>query len=296
MHVFVTGANGWIGSAVVAELLRRGHSVTGLARSDAGAAAVHAAGAAVHRGSIDDPGCLSAPAAAADAVIHTAFNHDFSRFAENGAAEKRAIAALGEALAGSGRPLIVASGFGMIAPGRVITESDVPDRRVYDYPRDPESAAGAFAERGVRTAWVRLAATNHGDGDKGFVPRLIALARETGVSAYVGAGENRWPAVHRFDTARLFGLILENPNARGAYHAVAEEGIPLRTIAETIGRKLGLPVVGKSADEADAHFTWLRRFAQMDIPATSARTQAELDWHPSERGLIDDLEHGTYFT
>jgi nucleoside-diphosphate-sugar epimerase len=294
MRVFVTGASGWVGSAVAEELLAAGHTVTGLARSDAAAAALVTAGIAVHRGSLEDLESLRSGAAAADAVIHCAFSHDFSRFAENGAAERSAIDVLGDALAGTGRPLIVTSGVALIAPGRMVTEDDVRDPSV-PFPRDPESAAAAVAARGVRVSVIRLSPSVHGAGDHGFVPIVIASAREHGVSAYIGEGTNLWPGVHRRDAARLYVLALERAAEHAVYHAVAEEGVPFREIAGAIGRQLNLPVVGLSGDAIGAHFGWFAHFAQIDAAASSAKTRQTLAWHPSEPGLIADLDSAAYF-
>ena len=294
MRVFVTGATGWVGSAVTEELRGAGHSVVGLARSDEAAAALAAAGVAVHRGSLEDLESLRAGAATADAVIHTAFNHDFSRFAENAAAERSAIEALGAALAGTDRPLIVTSGVALIAPGRVVTEDDVRDPNAEHFPRDPETLAAAAAARGVRVSVIRLAPSVHGKGDHGFVPIVIGLAREHGVSAYMGDGNNRWPGVHRRDAARLYRLALERAAEHAVYHAVAEEGVPFREIAGVIGRRLNLPVVSLSGNDVDAHFGWFTRFAQIDAPASSAKTRQSLGWHPTEPTLLDDLD-SVYF-
>jgi nucleoside-diphosphate-sugar epimerase len=294
MRVFVTGATGWVGSAVIEELQAAGHTVTGLARSEAATAALASAGIAVQRGSLEDLESLRAGAAAADAVIHTAFNHDFTRFAENGAAERSAILALGDALAGTGRPLIVTSGVALIAPGRMATEDDVRDPNL-PFPRDPETVAAEVAARGVRVSVIRLAPSVHGAGDHGFVPIVIGLAREHGVSAYVGEGNNRWPGVHRRDAARLYGLALERAADYAVYHAVADEGVPFREIAGIIGRHLNLPVVSTSGDEVDAHFGWFAHFAQIDAAASSAKTRESLAWHPTEPALLDDLDSAAYF-
>ncbi len=294
MRVFVTGATGWVGSAVSEELQAAGHTVTGLARSDTAAAALASAGIAVQRGSLEDLEGLRAGAAAADAVIHTAFNHDFSRFAENGAVERRAIEALGDVLAGTGRTLIVTSGVALIAPGRLITEDDAHDPAV-PFPRDPETVAAAAAARGVRVSVIRLAPSVHGAGDHGFVPIVIGLAREHGASAYVGEGNNRWPAVHRRDAARLYRLALERGAEHAVYHAVAEEGIPFREIAGVIGRRLKLPVVSTSGARVDAHFGWFARFAQIDAAASSAKTRQSLGWQPAEPALLDELDGPAYF-
>jgi len=295
MNVFVTGATGWVGSAVVEELQAAGHAVTGLARSDAAAASLARAGVTVRRGSLEDLESLRAGAATADAVVHTAFNHDFSRFAENGAVELGAIEALSSVLAGTPRPLIVTSGVALIAPGRLITEDDVRDPSAAPSPRNPELAAAAAAERGVRVSVVRLPPSVHGAGDHGFVPLVIALARQHGVSAFIGEGKNRWPGVHRRDAARLYRLALERAAEHAVYHAVAEEGVPFHDIAGVIGRRLDLPVNSLSGDAIEAHFGWFSMFAQIDAPASSAKTRQSLDWAPSEPSLLNDLDSAAYF-
>jgi nucleoside-diphosphate-sugar epimerase len=294
MRVFVTGATGWVGSAVIEELRGAGHSVTGLARTGAAAATLAAAGIAVQRGSLEDLESLRTGAAAADAVVHTAFSHDFSRFAENGAAERKAIEALGSALAGTDRPLIVTSGVGLIAPGRVITEDDVRDPNA-PFPRDPETIAAAVAARGVRVSVIRLAPSVHGAGDHGFVPIVIGMARERGVSAYVGDGTNRWPGVHRRDAARLYRLALERAAPHAVYHATDEEGVPFREIAGVIGKRLNLPVVSVSGDGVAAHFGWFEHFAQIDAATSSAKTRQTLGWKPVEPALLADLDSVAYF-
>lgn len=290
MRVFVTGATGFVGSAVVRELIDAGHEVLGLARSDASAAALEAAGAMVHRGSLDDVESLRAGAREADGVIHTAFNHDFSKFAQNAAADRAAIEAMGAVLEGSERPMLVTSGFAGLAPGQIATEADVPPPATATYPRASEEAAAAVAARGVRITTIRLAPSTHGAGDHGFVPLLIDLAREKGIAAYIDEGENRWPGVHRFDAARLYRLALEHGAVDGPFHAADEEGVPFREIAGVIGRGLDLPVVSLSGEAAAAHFGWFRNFAGAGMAASSARTRATLGWAPREAGLLEDIE------
>jgi len=293
MRVFVTGATGFIGTAVVQELIDAGHQVLGLARSDAGAKYLVAAGADVHRGSLEDLESLRSGAAAADAVIHTAFIHDFSNYGPAAEADRRAIETLGGALAGSDRPLIITSGT-LLAQrqGSLATEEDAPNP---NFPRKSEEAALALAARGVRASVLRLPPSVHGNGDHGFVPRLISIAREKGVSAYIGDGLNRWPAVHRLDAAHLFRLVLEKGNAGASYHGVADEGIPTREIAEVIGRHLRVPIVGKSREEAADHFGWMALFFGIDGPASSAQTRERLGWRPVQTGLIADLNAAHYF-
>jgi len=249
-------------------------------------------GAEVHRGSLENPESLRDGARRVDAVIHTAFNHDFSRFAENCADDRRAIEAIGAVLEGSRRPMLVTAGLALLAPGRIATEAD---KASPDFPRVSETAAAAVASRGVRISTVRLAPSTHGAGDHGFVPHLIGLAREKGVAAYIGDGNNRWPGVHRLDAARLYRLALEQGVESGPYHAVDDEGVSFKAIAEVIGRRLGVPVVSKTPEEASEHFGWFARFAGMDIPSSSARTRSALGWKPEQPGLIADLDQPGYF-
>jgi nucleoside-diphosphate-sugar epimerase len=293
MRVFVTGATGFIGSAVVRELIDAGHQVLGLARSDAGAKSLIAAGADVHRGSLEDIESLRSGAAAADGVIHTAFIHDFSNYGPAAEADRRAIETLGGALAGSDRPLIVTGGTLLVQrQGSLATEEDAPNP---NFPRKSEEAALALAARGVRASVLRLPPSVHGNGDHGFVPRLISTAQEKGVSAYIGDGLNRWPAVHRLDAAHLYRLVLEKGTAGASYHGVADEGIPTREIAEVIGRHLNLRVISKSREEAADHFGWIAPFFGIDAPASSALTQERLGWRPVQPGLIADLNAAHYF-
>ncbi len=296
MRVFVTGATGWVGSAVVKELMEAGHQVLGLARSDASAQALADVGAGVQRGDLEDLDSLRSGAAACDGVIHHAFGHDFSKFQANMDIDRRAIETIGEVLAGSARPFVTTSGtlmVAMVAPGRLGTENDAPDASV---PRVPsELATLALAARGVRSSVVRLPPSVHGDGDMGFVPRIIDIARQTGVSAYIGDGDNRWPAVHRLDAARAFRLALEKGEAGSRYHAVGDEGIPVRDLAKVIGKRLNLPTASKTPEEAPGHFGFLAMFLGLDAPASSALTRERLGWTPTHRGLITDLEQGRYF-
>jgi nucleoside-diphosphate-sugar epimerase len=306
MRVFVTGASGWIGSAVVPELIASGHQVTGLARSDASAAALLAAGAQVQRGTLDDLDILRSAAAGSDGVIHLAFKHDIAfsgGFQDAADADRRAAETFGEALAGSGRPFVIASGTLGVALGRVATERDGHD---FDPaiaawgpgPRARQATAEftlSLASRNVRSSVVRLPPTVHGEGDNGFMAAIVGIARAKGVSGYIGDGSNRWPAVHRLDAAPLFRLALENAPAGSTLHAVADEGVPIRAVAEVIGRHLNLPVVSIPSEEAGEHFAWLSGFLGIDSPASSTLTRELLGWQPTHPGLIEDLDKGHYF-
>ncbi|HEX6356584.1 SDR family oxidoreductase [Actinophytocola sp.] len=292
MRVFVTGATGFVGSAVVRELLDAGHRVVGLARSDTGVAAVAAAGAEVLRGALDDPDSLRRGAADAEGVIHTAFNHDFANYLGAIETDRQAIEAMGEVLAGSDRPLVVSSGAAALAPGRPATEDDPTDPA---WPRSvSDEAALSFAERGVRVSIMRLPPSVHGEGDRGFVHTLVETARAKGVSAYPGDGTNRWAATHRLDAAHLFRLALEQAPAATRLHAIAEEAVPIRDIAEAIGRYLALPVVSVPREQVDDHFGWLGRFLAIDVWCSTALTRQRFGWQPVQPGLIADIEKGHY--
>ncbi|MBO2923024.1 SDR family oxidoreductase [Pseudomonas asiatica] len=289
MYVFVTGATGWVGSAVVKDLIQAGHEVYGLARSPEKAGMLADSGMRVVQGTLDDLDLLTRTAERCDAVIHTAFDHDFSRFVENAEQDRRAIHALAAGLTEGGRRLIVTSGVAVVSPGRVITEDMSQEDR--SHPRQSEQQALIEQQSGLQISAVRLAPSVHGRGDKGFVPLLIDLARRTGVSAYIGEGNNRWPAVHRLDAARLYRLILETAQPRFAYHGVAEQGIPFKDLATAIGRGLGLPVEARSAE----HFGWFARLAGGDFPASNKSTREILGWSPQQPGLLADLDGSEYF-
>ncbi|QOV70539.1 SDR family oxidoreductase [Citrobacter sp. BDA59-3] len=289
MHVFLTGASGWVGSAVAEDLLAAGHQVTGLVRNAQKAQALVTLGIQVVTGTLDDHQLLHDGARRADAVIHTAFNHDFSRFSENCAQDERAIQILGEALRGSDRPLLVTSGLAMIAPGRLATENDLPFVAPA-YPRRSELAARELADKGVRAATIRLSPTVHGVGDHGFIPILMGLAKQTGVSAWPEDVENRWAAVHRRDAATLYRLALETGVTQAVYHAAAEEGILFRDIAQAIGKHLGVPAEPRARE----HFGWFADFASLDMAASSEKTREVLSWNPTYPTLLADLAQAQY--
>ena len=293
MRVFVTGASGWIGSAVIPELINAGHQVVGLARSDAAATTVKAAGAQVKRGSLQDLDVLRDAAAASDGVVHLGFIHDFSQYVNSVEVDLRAVEVLGEALEGSDRPFLVASGVPRLQPGQVATEATIFE------PSFPRAAAAdltlALAEKGVRSSVLRLPPSVHGQGDHGFVSTIVGIARDKGASGYVGDGTNQWSAVHRFDAAHLIRLALEKAPAGSVLHVVGDEGVPIRDMADVIGRHLGVPVVSVDPDKAGEHFGWMGLFWAQHAAASAARTVELLDWHPTELGLIEDLDKGHYF-
>jgi nucleoside-diphosphate-sugar epimerase len=295
MRVFVTGASGWIGSATVDELLAAGHEVTGLARSDASAAALQAKGVHVRRGDLDDLASIRAGAAAAEAVIHLANKHDWSNPAASAAAERAAVQTIGDALADTNRPFLFASGVAGLTPGRPAREDDASPFHGPDSPRGgSENLALEFVDRGVHSVSLRFAPTVHGTGDHGFIATIAAVAREKGVSGYPGEGTNRWAAVHRSDAARLVALGLAKAQAGSRLHAVAEEGIPTRDIAEAIGRAFGLPVTSIAPEDVHGHFGWIGTFFAMDLAATSAATRELLGWAPTGPALIEDIDGGAY--
>jgi nucleoside-diphosphate-sugar epimerase len=306
MRVFVTGASGWIGSATVPELIAAGHDVVGLARTDEAAAKLAAAGVEVQRGTLDDLDVLRAAADASDGVIHLAFKHDIAftgDFDGAAAADRRAVETFADALAGSDRPLLIASGTLGLAPGRVATEQDglEPDPSLDVLGGGPVTRQGtaqfvlSLADRGVRSSVVRLAPTCHGEGDNGFMAILVGIARAKRVAGYVADGTSRWPTAHRLDVGHLFALALDRAPAGSALHAVAEEGVPIRAIAEAIGRGLDIPPASIAPDAAGEHFGFLAPLVQLDSPAASAHTRALLGWEPTHVGLIEDLDQGHYF-
>lgn len=294
MHVFVTGATGFVGSAIVNDLLRAGHSVLGLARSDSSAQALKKLGVDVQRGDIYDADSLKQGAAASDAVIHTAFNHDFSKYKENCETDRKVIETLGSVLVNTSKPLVITSGLGMRL-ARPILESDVQPPSSEAPRAASEEAANAVAAKGVSAYVVRLPPTVHGEGDHGFIPMIIGMTRANGQSVYIQEGTNRWPSVHRLDAAVVYLLIVEQRPAQRVFHAAAESGVDFRLIAEAIGKGLNVPTVSKSPEEAAQHFTWFTPFASMDCQLSSEETRRILGWTPKETSLIDDLNSGFYF-
>jgi nucleoside-diphosphate-sugar epimerase len=296
MRVFVTGASGWIGSATVDELLSAGHSVLGLARSDASAAALEEKGATVLRGDLDDLDAIRKGAADADGVVHLANKHDWANPAASNAAERGAVEAIADTLVGTERPFVLASGVAGLAKGRPSTEEDPSPFHGPDAPRGgSENLALEYVGRGVRAVSARFAPTVHGVRDHGFIAYIVGVAREKGVSAYIGDGAHRWAAVHRPDAARLVRIGLEQAPAGTRLHAVAEEGVPTKAIAEAIGRGLGLPVTSVAPEDAAEHFGFISAFFGMDMSASSARTRARFGWEPTGPTLIEDIEAGAYF-
>jgi nucleoside-diphosphate-sugar epimerase len=295
MRIFVTGASGFVGSAVVRELISAGHEVIGLARSDASAKLVADARANVYRGDLEKPESLARGASESDAIIHTGFIHDFSQFKANCELDRKVIDVLGSAIAGSKRPFIVTSAIGVLPSEGVATEQTMPLHPSPNPRAASEEAARALLDRGINVSIVRLPPSTHGEGDHGFVATLIKIARAKGASAYIGEGANTWPAVHRLDAAKAYRLALERAIGGRYYHAVAEEGVPFRQIAETISRRAKVPLVSKSQDEAAAHFTWFADFAAMNVKASSPQTREQLEWKPTLPGLIADLDQPYYF-
>jgi nucleoside-diphosphate-sugar epimerase len=294
MRIFVTGASGWIGSAVTTDLLVAGHQVLGLARSDESADAVDELGAQVHRGSLDDADSLRTGAAACDGVVHLGYNHNFSDMAGAAVTDRAAIEALGSALSGTGRPLVVAAGVLGLSPGTLATEQDQADPAMH--PRIANVAkAVALSDHGIRSVAVRFAPTVHGTGDHGFIATIVGIAREKGASAYIGDGSNHWPAVHRLDAAHLVRLAVESAPGGTSLHAVAEQGVPTRAIAEAIGAGLGLPVVSVSPEDTAEHFGWMGAFFGMNSRASSMITRKLLGWNPTHPTLLEDLAEGSYF-
>ena len=296
MRVFVTGATGFIGSAIVQELLKAGHQVLGLARSDASAKALADAGGEVFRGNLEDTDSLRKAAAAADGVIHTAFIHDFSTFEASANIDRQAIATIIDVLKGTNKPLVTTSGMLGLSPGKVATEdTDAAGSGVTSTRLATEALVLEAAAKGVRSSIIRLPPSVHGDGDHGFVPFIIAMARQHEVSPYIGDGQNRWPSVHRLDAANLFRLALEKGAAGSRFHGIGDTGIPTKEIATVIGQQLNVPVKSFTPEEAAPHFTWMSYLFALDAPATCEKTTAQLGWKPTHVGLIEDLEKGTYF-
>lgn len=295
MRIFVTGASGFVGSAIVDELLKHGHQVLGLARSEASAEKIKKAGAEAYHGDINNQASMAEAAAGCDAVIHTAFNHDFSRYKDNCEDDRKVIEGFGEALAGTGKPLIVTSGVGLLSLGRLITEDDAPAPSNVTPRAASEEAAYAARAKGTKAYIVRLPPTTHGAGDHGFVPMIIDSARKSGISAYIGEGLNQWPACHRHDAAVLYRLIAEQQPGQVVYHAVAEEGIPFKDIATAIGKGLNLPVASKSGEDAQANFGWFTHFVSLGCQSSSAKTKATLGWQTTQPTLLEELVPGIYF-
>jgi nucleoside-diphosphate-sugar epimerase len=296
MKIFVTGATGFIGSATVKELIRAGHQVLGLARSEAAEKSLIEVGAQTHRGDLKDLDSLRKGVSSSDGVIHLGFIHDFSKFVENCEIDKRAIEAMGEVLAGSSKPIVITSGTALVSPGRLATEEITPPPNPR-FPRVSERIADELAAKGIHSSVVRLSPSVHGDGDHGFIPMLINIARNKGVSAYIGEGKNRWSAVHRLDAGALFRLAIEKGTTGTKYHGVGEEGVAFKDIAEAIGKGLNLPVVSKTPEEAAEHFGFLSSFAGIDCPASSKLTQEKLGWKPKQPGIIADMERSkSYFS
>ncbi|HWV28154.1 MAG TPA: SDR family oxidoreductase [Dyadobacter sp.] len=297
MRVFVTGASGFVGSAIVSELLKNGHEVLGLVRSEKSVGQLAAAGATPLLGDVNDPEILRRGVAGSDAIIHTAFNHDFSQFKANCEADRKVIETLGQALTGSEKPLVVTTGMGLLRYDRPVTEDDALNAKSDEIPRAAtDEAANAVAAQGVDVYLVRLPPSVHGAGDHGFVPMIIGITKEKGESAYIGDGSNPWPAVHRHDAAVLYRLIVEQRPSLKVLHAVAEPGIPFREIAQAIGTGLGLPVVSKTGDAAAAHFTWFQHFAGIGCVASSEKTRETLGWLPGAPGLLEDIALAGYLT
>jgi nucleoside-diphosphate-sugar epimerase len=295
MRVFVTGASGFVGSAVVNELLSAGHSVLGLVRADDAVIKLKQIGADAFQGNVNDLDVIAKCAAECDAVIHTAFNHDFSRYKQNCEDDRRVIEAFGNALQGTDKPLVVTSGVGLLQLGRVVDENDTMPANSDEIPRAAsEEAAIDAAAKGVKAYIVRLPPTVHGAGDHGFVPMVIGIDKEKGKSGYIGNGLNRWPAVHRFDAAKIYRLIVEKQPKQSVFHAVAEEGINFIDIAQAISKGLQVPLVSLTPDEAKEHFTWFAHFASFNSPSSSRITRDTLGWQPTEIGLLQDIEE-SYF-
>ncbi|RLJ73836.1 SDR family oxidoreductase [Pedobacter alluvionis] len=296
MKVFVTGATGFVGSAVVKELINAGHEVLGLARNETAEKALVLAGAEVHKGDLEDLASLQEGARLADGIIHTGFIHDFSRFAAVCEIDRVAIETIGNSIAGTDKPFIVTSGTLIVNPGMLATEDMLPNYNGANPRLASEKAVDALASQNIRVSVVRLSPSVHGEGDHhGFVPMMIDIARKTGSSGYIGGGENQWTGVHRLDAAKLYRLALEQATPGARFHGVAEESITLKTIAESIGEQLGLPVVSISKNEAAAHFGWFEHFVSIDGPASGRLTRERLNWEPEYASLLQDLEHGIYF-